>query len=101
MLDKKEIFSAIRISRIIFYIVTLVVYLYGRFFYYSDTLCNHGYRCPFCGLRTAMYYIEHGNFIKAYESNKLCLLVVILFLIALIDSIRICISYIIGKMRAN
>ena len=93
MLNKKEIIECFRISRIIFYIVVFLVYLYGRFFYNIDTRCNHGYICPTCGLRTAMYYIEQGRFIDAFNSNKLCVLVVIFFLVAVIDIVYMCVHY--------
>lgn len=93
MLNKKEIIECFRISRIILYTITFLVYLYGRFFYDRDTMCNHGYTCLTCGLRTAMYHIEHGRFIDAFNSNKLCVLVLIFFLIAAIDIVYMCICY--------
>lgn len=99
MLNKKEIIECLRISRTIFYIVVFLAYLYGRFFYNIDTLCNHGYTCPTCGLRTAMYYIEHGRFIDAFNSNKFCVAIVVFFLLALIDLIFICSSYLKSKNK--
>jgi hypothetical protein len=85
--------SAFRTSRLITYSVFLFTYIYTRFFYHSDNLCNHGFTCPFCGLRTAMYYIEHGRFADAFNSNKLCVLVVLFFAAAVIDLLYIVISY--------
>ena len=93
MLRKSDVISAIKISRLIVYMVTAVVYIYGRFFFYHDTLCNNGFTCPFCGLRTAMYYIEHGRITDACNSNKLCILVIIFFSFAIIDMTYICVSY--------
>lgn len=93
MMNKKEIVGSFRISRVILYTTTFLFYLYGRFFYNLDTMCNHGYTCPMCGLRTAMCYIEHGRFIDAINSNKLCVLVFAFFLIAAIDILYMCICY--------
>ncbi len=93
MLSKSDISSALKTSRIIIYATTISVYFYSRFFFNRDTLCNHGYTCPFCGLRTAMYYIEHGRFIDALNSNKMCVLVVLFFAIAMIDIVFIAISF--------
>ena len=85
--------ESFRISRVILYTATFLVYLYGRFFYNLDTMCDHGYTCPMCGLRTAMYYIEHGRFIDAFNSNKFCVLVFVFFLIAVIDILCLLICY--------
>lgn len=92
MLNKKDVLSALRISRVILYAVFFLVYVYGRFFFTQDTLCNHGYTCPFCGLRTAMFYLAHGRFSDAVNSNKLCVAVVIFFALAAADLIFIGLS---------
>lgn len=99
MMNNKDIHSALIISRIIVYVTIISNYFFSRFFFYQDTLCNHGYTCPFCGLRTAMYYIEHGRFLDAFNSNKLCVLVVMFFTVALIDMMMILISYLKKKKR--
>lgn len=93
MLNKNDFLSALKTSRIIIYGTTISVYIYCRFFFNRDTLCNHGYSCPFCGLRTAMYYIEHGRIADAFNSNKMCVLVVLFFAVAVIDILYIVISY--------
>ena len=87
MLSKNDIIKSLRLSRTIIYIVTFCGYIYGRFLFDYETACNRGYTCLLCGLRTAMYYIEHGKFADAFNSNKLCVVVVIFFLIATIDTI--------------
>ena len=93
MMNKNDIVSSLRISRVIVYAIITINYLYIRFFFNRDTLCNHGYTCPFCGLRTAIFYIEHGRFSDAINSNWLCILVVLFFAIAVIDMLYIVISY--------
>lgn len=97
MLSKSDISSALKTSRIIIYATTISVYFYSRFFFNRDTLCNHGYTCPFCGLRTAMFYFERGKFLDAFNSNKLFILIVAFFIIAFLDCICMFISYLRNK----
>lgn len=89
MLNKNDVRSVFKASRIIIYITTLLVYIYCRYFFNRDTLCNHGYTCPLCGMRTAMYYIECGRLSDAFHSNKMCILVVLFFAVAILDSLLI------------
>ena len=100
-INKKDVIQSLRISRLIIYFVVLVTYVYSRYFFNIDTLCNHGYTCPFCGLRTAMYYIESARFAEAYASNKLCLLVIIFFTVAAFDSAGIISSQIRARKKGN
>lgn len=89
-MNKKEFISAFREARLYVYLSIVIVGSIIYFFDPFDYLCNYaGYSCPFCGLKTAIYYSLRLNFKAAYNSNHGIVLVAILAILSVIDLIHI------------
>ncbi len=70
--------------RIIVYIVFFANGMFIQFFAPFRFLCdNEDYSCIFCGMRTAINYLLHFDFVSAFQSNKY--IVVVLFILCLIS----------------
>lgn len=91
-LEKSLRIQAFESARLWTYAIFILNSIYIQFFFKGDTLCNHGYKCPTCGMRTAFNLLLHFKFKAAYESNHFIILLVIIGILIIID-----ICFIVGK----
>ena len=86
MKDKGVILESIRSVRwnlcLIFLANTVFIQFFAPFQYACDFTEE---RCITCGLRTAVSLFLQGHFIEAYQSNKLIVILVMVFTIMLAD----------------
>lgn len=86
MKDKGVILDSIRSVRWNLYIIFLATTVFIQFFAPFQYACNFTEeKCITCGLQTAVSLFLHGQFAEAYQSNKLIIILVILFAIMLAD----------------
>lgn len=77
-------------TKLILYAVLLGNGIFVQFLSPTRYLCDYeGYRCPMCGMRTAVAYIAKFQFKEAYESNHYIFIVIICVFLMLIDSLLI------------
>lgn len=86
MKDKGVILESIRSVRWNLYLIFLANTVFIQFFAPFQYACDFmEERCITCGLRTAVSLFLHGHFIEAYQSNKLIVILVMVFTIMLAD----------------
>ena len=79
---RKSVFRQVRFSLYAAILVNGMIQLVVPFLY----KCNvTGKTCFACGLRTAVYFFLQGKFKEAYQSNKLIIVLIIVFLIIVTD----------------
>lgn len=76
-------------ARLILYLVFGLNNLFFLFFKPFETLCDKGYHCPMCGMRTAVYYLFHGNCDFAILSNANITIALFIVMLIAFDIIQI------------
>lgn len=87
MKDRDIKIAAFQKTRIIFYAVLLSNGIFIQYFAPFKYKCDYtDERCFTCGLRTAINLIMQGRYTEAYQSNKLIVLVIAVFILMLVDT---------------
>lgn len=71
--DRKKIFEEVRIITYCAIILSGILSCTIPFHYLCDL---DGYACPFCGIRHAIDYVLELDFINAYQSNHLIVVII-------------------------
>jgi len=76
------------LARLICYTITFTLGFYVFFIDHRNYLCNTiEYKCPTCGMKTAIYHAIRFNFEKASNFNPYFYLIIATTLLLLIDVI--------------
>ena len=79
----KEIIREVRYS---IYLTIIISFIFFQWLVPFKYKCNiENITCFACGLRTAVDFLFQGNVLEAYNSNKLIVPLIVLFVIITID----------------
>ena len=87
MKDKDIKIVAFQKTRMIFYAVLLANGIFIQYFAPFKYKCDYtDEKCFACGLRTAINLIMQGRYTEAYQSNKLIVLIISVFILMRVDA---------------
>lgn len=84
--ERKQVFEEVRIITYCVILLSGMLSCTMPFHYLCDL---EGYSCPFCGMRHAIDYVLELDFVSAYQSNRLIIVVILSAILMAVDCIAI------------